>query len=143
MPEYTANAVQTVAAGGNVLFTETAVPCTTGAVLHREGAGVITLRGLVNNAGNFARYKVSFGANVAVPTGGTVGPIGLALAISGEPIPTSSMISTPAAADEYNNVYGSLFVEVPRGCCMSIAVENTGGEAINVQNANIIVERVA
>ena len=143
MPEYTSNAVQTVAAGGNVLFTETPVPCTKGYVVHREGAGVITLRGIVKSCAQSARYKVSFGGNIAIPTGGTVGAISIALAIGGEPIPASSMISTPAAVGEYQNVFGSLFVTVPRGCCYTIAVENTSGQAIEIQNANIIVERVA
>ncbi len=79
MPEYTSNAVQNVASGGNVLFTETAVPCTRGYVIHREGAGVITLRGIVNSCAASARYKVTFGANIAVPAGGTAGAISMAL----------------------------------------------------------------
>ena len=144
MAEYTSNAVQTVAAGQNVLFTDTAVPCTKGYVIHREGAGIVILRGIVNNScSNFARYKVSFGANVAVPTGGTAGAISLALAIDGEPIPTSSSIVTPAAVDEYWNMFDSLYITVPRGCCFTIAVENTSTQAVNVQNANLIVERTA
>ena len=87
--------------------------------------------------------EVSFGANVAVPTGGTAGVISLALAIDGEPIPTSSSIVTPAAVDEYWNMFDSLYITVPKGCCFTIAVENTSTQAINVQNANIIVERTA
>lgn len=144
MPEYTANAAQIVAAGGNVLYTETAVPCTRGYVIHREGAGAITLRGIVNcPTASSARYKVSFGANIAVPTGGTAGAISTALAINGEVVPTSSSIVTPAAVNEYNNVYESIFVTVPRGCCIQISVQNTSGQSISVQNANIIIERVA
>lgn len=144
MAEYTSNAVQTVGAGQNVLFTDAPIPCTKGYVIHREGSGLFTLRGIVNNCnGCFARYKVSFGANIAIPTGGTVEPISLALAIDGEPIPTSSVISTPAAVEEYDNVYASIFITVPRGCCYTIAVENTSPQAISVQNANLIVERTA
>ena len=144
MAEYTSNALQTVAAGQNVLFTETPIPCNRGYVLHREGSGILTLRGIVNNCnGCFARYKVSFGANIALPTGGTVEAISLALAIDGEPIPTSSMIVTPAAVEEFDNVYASIFITVPRGCCYTIAVENTSTQAIDVQNANLIVERTA
>ncbi|MBQ6264878.1 MAG: hypothetical protein IJK60_05455 [Clostridia bacterium] len=144
MPEYTANAVQTVTAGNNVLFTETAVPCNRGYVIHREGAGVITLRGIVNNCcSQFARYKVCFGANIAIAEGGTVEPISLALAIDGEPIPTSSSIVTPAAVGDFWNVYDGIFVTVPRGCCYTIAVENNSEQPIDVQNANIIIERVA
>lgn len=144
MAEYTSNAVQTVGVGQNVLFTDAPIPCTKGYVIHREGSGLFTLRGIVNNCnGCFARYKVSFGANIAIPTGGTVESISLALAIDGEPIPTSSVISTPAAVEEYDNVYASIFITVPRGCCYTIAVENTSTQAIDVQNANIIVERTA
>ena len=144
MAEYTSNALQTVAARQNVLFTETPIPCNRGYVLHREGSGILTLRGIVNNCnGCFARYKVSFGANIALPTGGTVEAISLALAIDGEPIPTSSMIVTPAAVEEFDNVYASIFITVPRGCCYTIAVENTSTQAIDVQNANLIVERTA
>lgn len=144
MAEFTSNAVQEVAAGQNILFTETAVPCNRGYVLHREGSGIVTLRGIVNNPyGCFARYKIFFGGNIAIPTGGTVEPISVALAIDGEPIPTSSAIVTPAAVDQYWNISESLYVTVPRGCCYTIAVENTSGQPINVQNANIIVERTA
>lgn len=144
MAEYTSNAVQTVGVGQNVLFTDAPIPCTKGYVIHREGSGLLTLRGIVNNCnGCFARYKVSFGANIAIPTGGTVESISLALAIDGEPIPTSSMISTPSAVEEYDNVYASIFITVPRGCCYTIAVENTSPQAISVQNANLIVERTA
>lgn len=112
--------------------------------LHREGSGLIILRGIVNNPTcGFARYKVSFGANIAVPTGGTAGAISLALSLDGETIPTSSSIVTPAAVDEYFNVFDSLFVTVPAGCCFSVAVRNTSDQPIDVQNANIIVERTA
>ena len=144
MAEYTSNAVQNVAVGQNVLFTDTAVPCNKGYVIHREGSGILTLRGIVNSScGCFARYKVFFGGNISIPTGGTPGPISVALAIDGEVIPTSSAIVTPAAVDEFWNISESLYVTVPRGCCYTIAVENTSNQPINVQNANIIVERTA
>lgn len=144
MAEYTSNAIQEVPVEQNVLFTETAVPCNKGYILHREGSGLIILRGIVNNPYcNFARYKVSFGGNIAIPTTGTVEPISLGLAVDGEVIPTSSSIVTPAATDEYWNVFDALYITVPAGCCFSVAVRNTSTQAINVQNANIIVERTA
>jgi hypothetical protein len=144
MAEFTSNAVQTIAVGQNVLFTESPIPCNRGYVLHREGSGILTLRGIVNNpCGCFARYKIFFGGNIAVPTGGTAGPISVALAIDGEPIPTSSSIVTPAAVEEFWNVSESLYVTVPKGCCYTIAVENTSDQPIEMQNANIIVERTA
>jgi len=142
--EFTSNAVQEVGIGQNVIFTETAIPCRKGYVIHREGSGVITLRGIVNcpNA-KYAMYEVSFGANIAIPTGGTVDPISIAIAIDGESLPTSSAIVTPAAVDNYWNVYVTANIQVPRGCCTMIAVENTSTQAINVQNANIKINRVA
>lgn len=144
MPEYVNNSIQTVPAGQNVIFTETAVPCTKGYVIHREGSGIITLRGIVNNAcACSARYKVSFGANVAISEGGTVEPISIGLAIDGEAVNTSQAIVTPAAVGDYWNIYESLFVSVPKGCCFTIAVENLSTQPIDVQNANIIIERVA
>ena len=144
MAEFTSNAVQEVAAGQNILFTETAVPCNRGYVLHREGSGIVTLRGIVNNPyGCFARYKVFFGGNIAIPTDGTAGPISVALAIDGEPVPTSSAIVTPTVVDSYWNIAEALYITVPKGCCYTIAVENTSDQPINVQNANLIVERTA
>lgn len=143
MAEFTANANQTVQLGQNVLFTDAPIPGYRQGIIHREGSGIITLRGQVNN-GCFARYKISFGANIAIPTGGTAStPLSLSIAIDGEPIPTSAMIATPAAAGQYQNVYGSIFIDLPKGCCYTIAVQNTGTTAVDVQNANLIVERTA
>ena len=138
--EITANAVQTVAVNQNVLFNETAISGSC-SILHREGSGLVTLRGLTNQCR--ARFKVTFGANIAIPEGGTAGAISLALAISGEPVNTTSMIVTPAAIAEYFNVASSIYLDVPKNCCLTIAVENTSTQAIDVQNANLIVERVA
>lgn len=140
MAEYTNANTATVAAGQNVPFTEETVsgnPC----IVHREGAGIITLRGLTNQCR--ARFKVSFGANIALPTGGTVGAISAAIAINGEPLISATGIVTPAATDQYGNIYVAANIDVPRGCCLSVAVENTSGQAINFANANLIVERVA
>lgn len=139
--EITSNAVQEVAAGANVLMTDTVIPggCS---IVHRSGSGLVTLRGLTNNQCR-ARFRVTFGANIAVPTGGTAGAISLALAINGEGVATTTMITTPAAVDEYNNVFSSIFLDVPKCCCSQISVKNISTQAINVQNANLIVERVA
>lgn len=141
MAEYTANAVQTVGINQNVLFTDTPISgnCS---IVHREGSGLTTLRGLTNQCR--ARYRVFFSGNIAVPTGGTApAAISLAIALNGEPVAPSTMTVTPAAVEEYNNVSSSLFVDVPRGCCTQVSVENISTQAINVANANLIVERVA
>ena len=138
--ELTANAIQTVAENTNVLFTDTVVGgnCS---ILHRDGSGLVTLRGLTSQCR--ARYRVSFGGNIAIPTGGTVGPISLALSINGEPVATTTMISTPAAVEEFNNIFSAIFLDIPRGCCSQISVRNTSDQDIEIQNANLIVERVA
>lgn len=138
--ELTANAIQTVPANGNVIFTDTVV-CGNCSIMHREGSGLVTLRGLTNQCR--ARFRVSFGGNIALPTGGTVGPISLAIAINGEPVATTTMISTPAAVEEFNNVFSAIFIDVPKGCCSQISVRNTSDQSVNIQNANLIIERVA
>ena len=139
--EITNNAVQTVAVNQNVLLTDTVVSgnCS---IVHRSGSGLVTLRGLTNNQCR-ARFRVTFGANIAVPTGGTAEAISLAIAINGEGVATTTMITTPAAVLEYNNVFSSIFLDVPRDCCSQISVKNISTQAINVQNANLIIERVA
>lgn len=140
MAEYTANALQTVELNQNVLFTETPV-CGNHSIVHRDGSGLVTLRG--NTCQCRARYRVSFGGNIAIPTGGTVGPISLAIAINGEPVQTTNMIFTAAAVEEFGNVFSAIFIDVPANCCSQISVRNTSTQAISVQNANLIVERVA
>lgn len=140
MAEFTATTLQTVAAGQNVLFTETPV-CGNNCIVHRQGSGVVTLRGITNQCR--ARYKVTFGGNIAIPAGGTVEAISIALSLEGEPLASATAIVTPAAVEEFFNVFTAVFVEVPRGCCVTVAVENTSTQPINVQNANLIVERVA
>lgn len=138
--EITANAVQTVAANSNVVFTETAVSgnCS---IMHREGSGLVTLRGLTNQ--RRARFRVSFGANIAVPSTGTAAAIQVAIAVNGEPISATTMIATPAAVSEYHNVSRTLYLDVPAGCCSQVSIENTGTAALEVQNASLIIERVA
>ena len=139
--EITANAVQTVTENGNVVFTNTSVAGSS-CIVYRQGSGLVTLRGLTNGQCR-ARFRVTFGGNVAIPTGGTVGPIIVAIGINGEPVQTSEMIVTPAAVNEYFNVYRSMFLDVPRGCCSQVSVENLTGGNILVQNANLTIERVA
>lgn len=138
--EITANAIQVVEENRNVLFTDTVV-CGSCSIMHRNGSGLVSLKGLTNQCR--ARFRVSFGANIAVPTGGTIGPISLAIAVDGEPVATTTMIETPTAVNEYNNVFSAIFLDIPRTCCSQISVINISDQAINVQNANLIVERVA
>ena len=138
--EIIAVATQTVAENQNVLFTDS-VTCGNCSITHRDGSGLVTLRGTTNQCR--ARYKVSFGGNIAVPTGGTVEAISIALAIDGEALGSSTMIVTPAAVEEYFNVFGAMFVDVPKDCCLTASIQNTSAQPILVQNANLIIERVA
>lgn len=141
MPEFTANAAQTIAAGQNILLTETPVPCNRGYVCHRDGSGIITLRGITNQCR--ARYRVSADANIAIATGGTAGQISVALAITGEPLTSATAIVTPAAVGDLFNVHVDALIDVPKGCCLTIALENTSTQAITAQNVNVIVDRTA
>lgn len=133
--EVTANAVQTVPVNGNVIFTSTPVGCACGAVSNRPDSGLLTLRG-------GARYLCTFGADIAVPAAGTAKAISLSLALDGEAIDTSKMVQTPAAVSQSHNVCRSMYVTIPRGCCYALSVQNTSDQAVDVEHANLIVERV-
>lgn len=155
MAEFTKNEVQTVLANQPVTL-NTSIGCPKGYVYHRNGSGIVTLRGITSNC--FARYQVTINGNIGIPSTGTVGPISIALALDGEPILTSRAIVTPAAvADEpptqnnFFNVTSTAIINVPKGCCFNVSVENTSEgatptdvpPAILVQNANLTVTRIA
>lgn len=151
MAEFTYNPIQLVQPNQSILL-NTTIGCPKGYVLHREGSGIVTLRGITNNC--FARYQVTFNGNIAIPTDGTVGPISVAIAIDGEPVLTSRAIVTPSAvapegptSTNYFNVTSTAIITVPKGCCFNVSVENTSESAtpaaINVQNANMTVSRIA
>ena len=139
MAEFTGVFVQQIAANGNAVFSETPVSGSN-CIVHREGSGIITLRGMTNQCR--ARYKVVFGGNIAIPTGGAVGPISVAIAVEGEALGSATAIGTPAAVNEFFNVFAGAFIEVPRGGCVTVAVKNTSRETIELENASVIVERV-
>lgn len=138
--EIVANALQTVEANQNVIFTDTAV-CGNSSIIHREGSGLVSLRGLTNQCR--ARFKVFFSGNIAIPTGGTVGAISIAISVNGEPVGSTTMIQTPAAVEQFANVASAVYLDISSGCCSQVSVRNTSTQAIEVQNANLIVERVA
>lgn len=139
--ELTANILQTVAENQNILFSETPVKgnCS---IVHRDGSGLVTLRGITTNQCR-ARFRVSFGANIAIPTGGTIAAASLAIAINGEPVGATTMTETPVATGEFSNVFSSTFIDVPAGCCSQISVKNISSQSLEIQNANLIIERVA
>ena len=90
-----------------------------------------------------ARFRIHFGANIAIPTGGTVEAISLAIALDGEAIPSTIMTITPAAVENYFNVSASIFVDIPKGCCSHVSIQNISTQPVLVQNANLIAERSA
>ena len=149
MAEYLENSVQVVALNQPAVF-DSSIPCNRGNIYHENGTGVFILRGNTNNC--FARYQVVFNGNIAIPTGGTVGAIAVALAVNGEERPTSRAIFTPAAVDQYGNVTSTAIITVPRGCCFSLSLRAvpasedpavTPAPVINIQNANLTITRIA
>lgn len=142
---------QNVAFGQNVLLADS-IPCPRGYVVHRNGSGILTLRGITSGCACFARYQVTFNGNIAVPTGGTPAAIAVALAIDGEPLQYSRAIVTPAAVEQYYNVTSTAIITVPKGCCYTVAVENVDAgvgdtiadqQTISVADGNLTVTRIA
>ena len=146
MAEYSANAIQTINPGESFVFTETPSPCTRGFVRHRDGSGSFLLSGWVPRKScgcrsKTANYLVDFGANIAIPEGGTVGPISVAIAIDGATVPSTQMIVTPAAVEEYFNVSRACGVDIWNGCCETVTFINTSSQPIEAQNVNVIFSR--
>ena len=148
MAEYLANEEQLVNLNDPILFSAS-IPCNRGCVVHEDETGIFILRGVTNNC--FARYQVTFNGNIAIPAG-TVVPIAVAIAVNGEPRPTSRAIFTPAAVEEYGNVTSTAIVTVPKGCCFSLSVRAVSGvtdvadtpaPAISVINSNLVINRIA
>lgn len=148
--EYLANGVQEISLNAPAIFTAS-IPCRRGYIYHEDETGIFILRGITQNQ-CFATYQVTFNGNIAIPTGGTVGPIAVAITVNGEPRLTSRAIFTPAAVEEYGNVTSTAIIRVPRGCCFSISVESvpastdptvTPAPVIEMQNANLVVNRIA
>lgn len=153
MAEYLANALQSVALNNPIVFTAS-IPCNRGYVYHEDETGIFILRGIVNNQSCcFARYQVTFNGNIAIPDGGEVTPIAVAITTEGEPRPTSRAIFTPADVDEFGNVTSTAIITVPKGCCFTLSVryvdattddpETEPTPLIDVQNANLVITRIS
>lgn len=151
MAEYlTRDAVETVALNNAIPFIDS-IPCNKGYVFHQNGTGIFVLRGITNNC--FARYEVTFTGNIAIPDGGDVTPIATAIVVSGEERIGSRSIFTPADAEEYGNVTSRAIVDVPKGCCFTVAVEYVNGTVddpttvptplINVIDGSVTITRIA
>lgn len=141
MAEYTSIPQQTVLTGQNVIFTESPIPCNKGLVLHRNDSGIFTVKGACNQC--FARYRVTFAANITVADGGTAATgASIAIALNGEALGSATAISVPAAVGDFNNVNVFAYIDVPKGCCYTVSVTNSGTQGIVVENAAIAFERV-
>ena len=149
MAEYLANAVQSIPLNQPAVFTAS-IPCNRGYVYHEDETGIFILRGFTSNC--FARYQVTFNGNIAIPEGGAVTPIAVALAVNGEPRQTSRAIFVPAAVDTYGNVTSTAIITVPKGCCFTLSVRYVAADedpatvptpVIEMQNANLVVSRIA
>lgn len=152
MAEFSYNPVQLVEPNQNVIL-NTVIPCNKGYIYHRNESGLVILRGVVNcPTACSAKYLVEFSGNIAIPDGATApAEIAVAFAVDGEVIQNTTAAVTPTATDAYFNVSTQRTIEVPRGCCFGLSVENatvgataaTAPIAINMRNANLTVSRVA
>lgn len=151
MAEYlTRDYVESVALNQAIPFIDS-IPCNKGYVFHQNGTGIFVLRGITNNC--FARYQIEFTGNIAIPEEGEVTPIATAIVVSGEERIGSRSIFTPAEVDEYGNVTSRATVDVPRGCCFTVAVEYVNGTVddptvvptplINVIDGSLSITRTA
>lgn len=144
MAEYRYNAIQTVPTNGTVIFSNDFFPCTKGLIVHQDDSGLFQVRGVVNNpCSEYGRLKVNFGANIAIPEGGTVEPITVAITVNGVTEPATTMISTPAAVNEYSNINREVEIPIPRGCCQNVSITNTSSQPILVQNAIVDLDRIS
>lgn len=149
MAEYLENSVQTVQLNNAMVFSNS-IPCRRGYIYHEDGTGIFTLRGITNNC--FARYQVTLDCNIAIPEGGAVTPIAVGIFVNGEARPTSRSIFVPAAVDTYGHVSSTCIITVPKGCCFSVSARYVSGvddptttptPLLNVQNANLVINRIA
>ena len=146
--EYLANATQTINLNSPAIFTAS-IPCTNGYVYHEDETGIFILRGIT--AGQcFATYQVTYNGNIAIPDGGTVAPIAVAITVNGAERPTSKAVFTPAAVGDFGNVTSTAIIKVPRGCCFTLSVNavpanttDTPAPAIDMENANLVISRIA
>lgn len=137
MAEFTST-IQQVAAGQNAVLDVDVIKSR--CVSHRTGSGLIC----VDNSGcdcKPARYKVFVKANISIPTGGTVGPISLGIALNGEIVQSSIATVTPAATGDEFSVATEEIINAGK-CPVNIAVRNPNTQTIQVADLVVIVERV-
>lgn len=143
MAKYITSTDQNVALNNTIPFNIVSIPCNKGCVVPIT-TGVLTLKG--NTSNRFARYEVDLQANVAIPEGGDVTPLAVAITLNGVAIPDSVAIVTPAAAEDVWHVHTSATITVPCGCCVSISaayVDATEDDASVTPTPSIFVRRNA
>ena len=129
---------------------DASIPCSKGYIFHENQSGNFYLRGVTPNG--FARYDVTVQGNIAIPTGGTVTPIAIAIVVDGEERPYSRSIVTPAAVDTYGNFVAKDLITVPKGMNFSVSAEYVSGvtdgttvptPTVNVINTSMDINRIA
>lgn len=148
MAEWTSAAVQTVNPGESIIFTDSAIRCNRGLILHRDDSGAFLIKGQTNGCRGYRcpcmgyptiNYMVDFGANIAVPTGQAVGPISVAFELEGSTLAGTTMTVNPAAVEDFFNVSRATNVPIWLGCCESFSIRNVSDIPILVQNANLVI----
>lgn len=140
--------IQTLAPGAAAVFTLVEVPDNSWLVRPRLSAGTFLLAGgplprrrcCCCNRNQTRDYIVSVKGDIAVPTGGTVGEISMALAVDGSTVSSSGISVTPAAVEEYFNVSETIAVDVFRGCCESVSFVNTSDQPILLRTPYIVID---
>ena len=141
--EYTNNDLIEVPVGGSIIFNNS-ISCNRGYIYHRNESGVFILRGIVNNpTQQFARYQIVYNGNVSVPEGETPAALSFSIAIDGEAIPTSTAIVTPTVAEAFFNITSTAIIDCPKCCCLNVSIVNNGTIPTDVQNSNLVINRVA
>ena len=142
MAKYLTATDQNVALNGYIPFDVVSIPCRRGCVIP-IAVGILTLR---SGAANQVRYKVKLEGNVAIPEGGAVTPLAVAITLNGVPLADSVAIVTPAAAGDFWHINTSTTITVPVGCCVSVSaayVDGTEDDAAVTPTPSITVRRRA
>lgn len=132
MIELSNSTAQTLTSGQSVIFDATILK--TGChETHRRNSSLVNLRG-------GGTYELHFAANVS---GTAAGPVQLTLALDGEPLIETTMISTVGAAGDLNNVATGTLVKTDCGCCTTVSVVNNGTEPVVIgADSSLFIKRV-
>ena len=142
------SAVEVIPVGGTVTFNlEVAhTGCDEngcrGAEYHRQGSGVVRLRGRNNRCNLKSIFDLSFNGNVTSGTAGT--EVQLAMTVDGTPLAETTMIETIGTANSYQNLAARTYLKVCPGEDVTLSVTNTGTEPVTIDaNAALTARRIA